>query len=55
MRNALNTLITKSLAERTKQGTDVFYTASESDTGTVSVPGPAAESAPAEEKAAAAL
>ncbi|WP_351236889.1 hypothetical protein [Streptomyces sp. NPDC002133] len=55
VRNALSTLISKSLGERTKQGATVFYTALEDDTAAVSVPGLAAESAPAEEKVAAEL
>ncbi|WP_351234792.1 hypothetical protein [Streptomyces sp. NPDC002133] len=53
VRNALNTLIRNSRAERHQQGTAVFFTAPENDTATVSVPGPAAESAPTEEKVAA--
>ncbi|MGW8954713.1 hypothetical protein [Streptomyces sp. NPDC055709] len=53
VRNALNTLIAKGLAERSKQGTDVFYSTSESNTAVV--PGPAPESATSVEKAPAAV
>ncbi|MFJ2477538.1 hypothetical protein ACIOWI_31945 [Streptomyces sp. NPDC087659] len=53
VRNALNALIAKSLAERTQQGSTVFYTTPENETASVPVPGPATVGAPAVEKAAA--
>ncbi|MFC5805298.1 hypothetical protein [Streptomyces formicae] len=53
VRNALNALIAKGLAERSKRGTDVFYSASGNGAATVSVPGSDAENATAGERTAA--
>ncbi|MFE7779327.1 hypothetical protein ACFU5O_36800, partial [Streptomyces sp. NPDC057445] len=49
VRNALETLVAKSLAERSKQGSTVYYTAPDNDTAAAAAaPGTADQSAAAE-------
>ncbi|MFE7776182.1 hypothetical protein ACFU5O_20210, partial [Streptomyces sp. NPDC057445] len=48
VRNALETLVAKSLAERSKQGSTVYYTAPDNDTAAAAAPSATGESAAAE-------